>query len=177
MTQLELENARLGLPRAVAAVLPKVISKALGKQGFAVAAIISEWAEIVGEKLADDVTPQRISYPQDHSGGTLHVRSTSAMATEIQHLEPRILERINGYFGFQAVTRLKIHHSSRPKPEPEPAVEASEASEAQLPQAIDSQIAHIEDPAIRDALRSLGRAFHARLKPSPGTKAEVPRRS
>ena len=50
-------------------------------------------------------------------GGTLHVRvGSGALALELQHLEPVVIERINTYFGYRAVERLKLVHGPLPAP-------------------------------------------------------------
>lgn len=158
MAKPETDAARIGRLRAVAAVLPKVTAKALGKRGFAIAAVITDWAEIMGETLAADTVPRRIAFSRGRQGGgILHLSATGAIATELQHLEPRILERINGYFGYQAVTRLVIHHGLRPRPAP-----AGAAPTGAPTGSAEDRLAAVEDPALRDALRRLGRAVRAR---------------
>lgn len=161
MAKQQSEAPRIGRPRAIAAVLPKVTAKVLGKRGFAIAAVITDWAEIMGPTLAADTVPRRIAFPRDRrGGGTLHLSATGAIATELQHLEPQILERINGYFGFQAVTRLVIHHGLRPRPAPRPAAADPPAGRAAGP--TEDRLAVVEDPALREALRRLGHAVRAR---------------
>ncbi len=160
MGKQQSEAARIGRPRAVAAVLPKVTAKALGKRGFAVAAVITDWAEIMGPALAADTVPRRIAFPRDRSGGgTLHLSATGAIATELQHLEPQILERINGYLGFHAVTRLVIHHGLRPRPAP---IAAAEPPAGRAAGSAEHRLAAVENPALREALRRLGRAVRGR---------------
>jgi hypothetical protein len=160
MAKQETEAPRIGRPRAIAAVLPKVTAKALGKRGFAIAAVITDWAEIMGPTLAADTVPRRIAFSRGGGGGTLHLSATGAIATELQHLEPQILERINGYFGFHAVTRLVIHHGLRPRPAPRPA--AADPPAGRAAGLAEDRLAVVEDPALREALRRLGRAVLAR---------------
>ena len=62
--------------------------------------------------IAKHSRPDRISYAnRERHSGLLHLRvDHSAMATELQHLEPQLLERINGYFGFKAVAKMRFIH-------------------------------------------------------------------
>ncbi|MFQ5955023.1 MAG: DUF721 domain-containing protein [Kiloniellales bacterium] len=159
------EDSRIGRPRAVAALLPKVTAKALGKRGFAVAAVITDWIEIVGNELAAMAQPLRIAFARNkRDGGTLHVRASGAAATELQHLEPQILERINGYFGFRAVARLKIHHGPAAPVAPSPTAAAPKSSTGQAIENLEDRVAGVEDPDLRDALKSLGDAIQGRAR-------------
>ncbi len=49
------------------------------------------------------------------AGGTLTLRATPSASLEVQHLKPRILERIQRYFGYPAITELKIEIGDRKK--------------------------------------------------------------
>ncbi len=101
-------------PRPVAAILPKVTRKALGKQGFAHAALITDWKDVVGPELSRVSQPERLTFRQgERRNGTLHVRVLGAVATEMQHLAPIVIERVNRYFGFRAVSQLKLRHAAR----------------------------------------------------------------
>jgi len=100
-------------PRPVAAILPKVTRKALGKQGFAHAALITDWKDVVGPELARVSQPERLSFRQgERRNGTLQVRVLGAVATEMQHLAPVVIERVNRYFGFRAVSQLKLRQTA-----------------------------------------------------------------
>ena len=133
---------RSGGTRTLAAILPKITAQSLGKQGFAAASVITDWALIVGKELADVTLPQRIAFPVGkRSHGTLHLRVAGVMALEVQHKTPQILARINGYFGYAAVTHLKLSQgaiarssqASRPEGSLAPAKEVEARLEAAPP--------------------------------------------
>ena len=94
--------------------------------------------------------------------GTLHVRIDSgSLAIELQHLEPLLIERINGYFGYRAVARLKLLQgplSKRRKASP-PAARALEPGEEEE---LVRHLCAVDDPELRQALESLGRAVIGR---------------
>lgn len=146
-------------PRSLAASLPEAAKRTLRHHGFAEAGIVTDWPAIVGEALAAHSTPLRLGFPRGKRlEGTLHVSVSGALALELQHLEPLVLERINGYFGYRAVGRLKLVHDGR-KPPPPPAVRTPPARDgAAPPPALQPGIEDIEDPALRQALERLGRA-------------------
>jgi hypothetical protein len=132
-----------------------------GSRGFAGTRVVSEWASIVGEHLAERSLPERVVRSSGgERGGTLHVRiAGGALAVELQHLEPLIIERINTYFGYQAVTRLKLKHGPLPELKRERSVRVlAPADEA----VIDHLVLPIDDPDLRDALRDFGRSLLAR---------------
>ena len=151
-------------PRAIAAVLPKVAEPALRKRGFSAVEIITNWSEIVGPELAQDTSPDRLAFPRGaRNQGTLHVTAPGAVALEIQHLEPIIVERINTYFGYGAVNRIALTQGAvhkKPKSKirtPEKPRPVNPARQAE----IETRTQDIESDVLRDALRELGQSVAA----------------
>ncbi len=148
---------RRGSLRSLAAMLPKVARSALGQRGFAENGIITDWPAIVGPTLAARSAPVKLAFPPgQRREATLTVRVGGSLALELQHLEPLILERLNGYFGYRAVGRLKIQQGPLPIPpnaraDPPPLEPVEEAEIAR-------DVATIADERLREALAGLGRA-------------------
>ena len=134
-----------------------------GKRGLAAGAIVKDWAKIAGSDLACYSQPERISYPRhERIEGTLHLRiDHSSIAPELQHLEPLVLERINVYFGFKAVARLKFIHGPLPEQRPNRKPVTRPLNEIEE-QALVDNLVDIEDPDLRQALEGLGRAVISR---------------
>jgi hypothetical protein len=141
---------------AVAVPADTVTRPLFGRHGFAVGAIVTDWPAIVGSAIATHALPIRIRFPgKERSGGTLHIKVASgAFALELQHLEPLILERINGYFGWKAVDRLRMVQGPLPEPHrrPPPPPPAEPPANA----AFDARLAGVEDPDLRAVLARLG---------------------
>lgn len=141
---------------SVAVAADKVTRPVFGKHGFVSGALVVDWPAIVGSAMAAHTLPLRIRFPAKERGeGTLEIKvASSAFSTEIQHLEPLILERINGYFGWNAVARLKLRHG----PLPERAKPRAAAVDAAGPVSERAQAAleQVEDPQLREALARLG---------------------
>jgi len=148
---------------ALAACLPRIGEPALRKRGFAQGELITRWTEIAGAEIAASAVPQRIAARRGEAGGTLHLRCAGAFAPTLQHMAPVLIERINAFFGFAAVTRIAIVHGRVEPPrgaEPRTAPEVPAATEAMLA----AKVAGIDDPGLREALMGLGRAIAARAQ-------------
>ena len=95
--------------RSLAQLVPRITQKALGRKGAGVAGLITKWPDIVGPAIARASLPRKLSFPKgERGGGTLKIAVAGSLATELQHLEPQVLERINGFFGYAAVKRLRL---------------------------------------------------------------------
>ncbi len=145
--------------RALAASLPKAVGKAFGRRGLAEGGLIADWPDIVGAELAEVCLPRGLAFPsrERRSEGTLSLRVEPGHALTLQHLEPLLIERINGYLGYGAVARLRLQQGplGRPvTPPPKPPAPLSAAQEA----ALKARGAAVADPELRDALERLGRA-------------------
>lgn len=88
-------------------------SKLLGKSGLIEMKILTSWTSIVGEELAQYTLPQKIDFKKDaRDNGTLYLLTQSgSFALEIGHRTPVILEKINTFFGYNAVSKIKIIQS------------------------------------------------------------------
>ena len=149
-------------PSLVGVYVRQGMAPALRRRGFAQAEAIMHWPAIVGEELARHCCPEKLSYaPGTRNDGTLHVRAAGSFAVELQHLAPRVLERINCYFGFRAVARLALVQAPLPparRARSSPSARClSPAEEAALTRAT----AEIADPGLRHALAKLGRRVAA----------------
>ena len=152
--------------RPLSQTVNKLTKSLLGRQGFTHGAIVTKWPDIVGDNIARHTAPEKIVFSRDGvSGGTLHMRCDSgALATQLMHQEPQILDRINTFFGYLAVIRIKLiqgpvpsHRETKSKP-PRPLSEA-EASD------LAKSIATVDDAELREALENLGKSVLGR---SPG---------
>lgn len=149
-------DQRRGGMRAVASELPRIAAPVLGKRGLAEGQLIVQWAAIIGADLAEHVSPDRLSFPRgERQDGTLHLRVASGFALEIQHREPQLIERINAFFGYRAIARLRLVQAPAVRAaRPAPILPLPLAANEQ--QMLDQRLAGIEDPELRAALQRLG---------------------
>jgi hypothetical protein len=148
-------------PRPLAELTGATLSGAFKAQGFANTEILSRWGDIVGPEVAAHSEPIKINWPRPvgedmPDPATLVLRVEGPAALEIQHLSALILERVNRFFGWQAIGRISLRQAPlrrRAAPKrpaaPDPAVMARIAES--LPQ--------VEDDCLREALARLGAAI------------------
>ena len=151
---------RLGKgPVPIASLLSSVTERTMGSRGFVHAALVTDWRTIVGEDLGTVSQPDRLVFPRgQRDQATLHIRVLGAVATEMQHLAPVVIERVNRFFGFRAVTELRLHHVDRidlpQRKQPRPAT-TGEADPATV-EAMRPLLARIADEELREVLARLG---------------------
>ena len=137
-------------------VIPKSASPAMRRRGFAHSSIITHWSDIVGEKIGDGSCPEKLSFSaKEGSGGTLTIRVEGGLALELQHLEPVLIERINQFFGYNAVNKIKILQGFLPKTAKKPLKSKKKLSKEEVVK-IDKIVQDTDNKELRKALRSLG---------------------
>ena len=157
------QKRRGGGLRALSVRLPAVSKKALGRRGFADASVVAEWPTIVGRDLARSSEPLRLSFPnpRERVGGTLLLRVEPAFAPILQHLEPQLLERVNGFIGYRAVEALRIRQGRiKQRVNHDDVAETEEEPEVRNP--IKERLTEVQDEALRKALSDLAKQFQAR---------------
>lgn len=143
---------------SIAVPADRVSRPIFGKHGFVSGALVIDWPAIVGSAVAAHTLPLRIKFPPKERGdGVLEVKvASSAFATELQHLEPLIIERINGYFGWSAVARLKLRHGPLPQ-RPVATAETVASNDIDDGPRFEGVLEQVDNPALREALERLGR--------------------
>lgn len=149
-------------PQPIGFEIERLIKPHLQSQGFCQARMILDWASIVGDFLARETQPEKIYFPRgERRHGKLILRVTGAVATEVQHMTPQFLERINRYFGYPALSEIVLKQGlDRPRsqpPAPKPRHDLAPAGAPScLPPSLQETLEGIEDPDLRDVLRRLG---------------------
>lgn len=122
-------------PQSLGALLHRVTQPATAKKGSAYVKLLANWEEIAGLEIAKKCTPLTLTFPrQKYNEGKLTLSTTSAMAIEIQHLTPLLIEKIAIYFGYRVVERISIVQASTsptdatiPAPNKQPTVTPQES--------------------------------------------------
>ncbi len=103
-----------GLNTLASETMP-LLRRILGRKGMVSADILMFWEQIAGEELAAYATPEKIVFKNgSRQNGVLYVSVPGgAFALELQHREKFVLEKINTYFGYNAVSGLRIRQGGR----------------------------------------------------------------
>ena len=144
---------------------------AFERHGFARAEILNQWPAIAGDKLARTATPLRVIWPRQSpagqkSGGTLVVRVDPSMVLDLHYETPRLIERINGYFGYGAIAAIRIVQGPVTFRQPPP---PSRLDDEQERQRLRSELSGIADERLQDALSRLGANIERRREKPPGS--------
>src|SRR4030095_3872172 len=95
------EDPRRGYARACGDLVGDGAGPTSKRCGFVQSAVVSRWAEIVGERYAKVSTPESIRFPAGKkAAGVLTLLVDGAHAPLIQHLTPTIVDRVNRFFGY-----------------------------------------------------------------------------
>ncbi|MGG7568332.1 DUF721 domain-containing protein [Rhodovulum sp. DZ06] len=87
------------------------IRTALHRRGFAEAKVLTDWALIAGEALDGVCRPLRVSYgskAEPGFGATLVLAVAPGRGPEVQMQGPRIVERVNAFYGYRAISRIRV---------------------------------------------------------------------
>lgn len=105
----------------ISTIISPFAKKVLGKRGFMEIDIISNWEDIIGKQFAEFTSPLRIDFPKGKTNeGTLHIETLSgAFALELQHKEKLIIEKVNTYFGYKAISHIKTSQNPNFNTKPE----------------------------------------------------------
>ena len=146
--------------RRLGDLVGRCLSKTLARQGFASTELVTRWAEIVGPEIAAHAEPLKIQCarradPDTDEPATLVLRVEGPVAIEIQHLSGVIVERVNRFFGWRAISRIALRQA--------PLVFRNEPKSAAAPSpertaAVAATLGDVADPDLRDALARLGAA-------------------
>ena len=150
--------------------LVKAPVRAVGEtRGFAVARLLTHWAEVAGEELAAKTRPVKIGYGKGGMGATLTLLVKAAEAPMVQMALPHLKDRVNAVYGYAAVSHIHLTQTAatgfaegqadfaqapkvNPAPAPDPAVLARAQDVAE----------GVGDPTLRAALEQLAQNILSR---------------
>lgn len=142
-------------------------------RGFAVARLVTHWAEVVGEDLARITRPVKVGYGREGLGGTLTLLVQGAVAPMVEMQKETIRARVNAVYGYNAIARVTLTQTAAegfaegqaaftpaPKapPRPDPALAAKAAEVAQ----------GVGDEGLRAALEHLAQNILTRRSTKKG---------
>jgi hypothetical protein len=145
------------MPRAIANAIGQVARRAVGKDWDIYAALLEHWAEIVGPEYAQATTPVKINFPHQpleprRRNGTLTVRLPRGLAMEFSFKAEPMKQRINNYFGYDAIGRIVFDpvYTSPPAPVAMPPIDPDAVAK------LHEDAGTVTDSDLRAALESFG---------------------
>ena len=145
--------------RAIGDLMPEIGRTAFRRFGFVQSSVVTRWPEIVGEHHAKVCTPEAIRFPPgEKADGILQLVVLPAHAPLIQHVIPEIIERVNRFFGYKAVARVKLRQGAVQPPRAE-ARPAAPPSLKPIPFELGDSLRDVGDPELRAVLESLARTI------------------
>jgi len=156
--------------RVLSELVGKAVEPVCRKRGFATADLLASWPDIVGERYGERVLPDKVLWPRnpDTAGtdakpdpATLVVHTDGATALLLSHDMPAIINRINAFFGWAAIGRIRIVQrpvKAKPKTKRRPLRRLTSEEHGTL----ETRLKGVEHRGLRDALMKLGAQVIAR---------------
>lgn len=162
-------RSRGGDARAIADLIPQVGDTAFRKFGFVQSSVLTRWPEIVGPKLAKVTSPESLRFARGkQSDGVLHIAVSGAHAVIVQHAIPDIIARVNSFFGYSAVSGVRIKQgraaapAAAPRPKAPPVAEVTPEMARTSPSMNAAGLKQVEDPELRTVLEALAMSLARR---------------
>ena len=157
------DERKTGDLQNISDVLLPLAKKLVGKKAFAEADVICNWENIAGKDIASYSSPLRIDFKKgERTNGVLYVETYGgAFALEIQAKSKFLIEKVNVFFGYQAVQQLKIVQNSKQinnivqdviKPQKKLVTDEEENY-------IEQASSGVSSDSLKDVLKCLGRAI------------------
>jgi len=153
------ERPRGGSARAIADLMPDIGRSAFRRFGFVQSSVVTRWPEIVGPTHAQVCAPEAIRFPfGEKSDGILQLVVRPAHAPLISMVIPEIITRVNRFFGYNAVAKVKIRQGEV-TPRPDAQTRTAPPSLKPVPLELGDSLRDIGDPELKAVLESLARAL------------------
>ena len=153
------ERPRGGPAKPLSDLMPQIGRTAFRRFGFVQSSVVTRWPEIVGETHARVCAPESIRFPPgEKAEGILQLVVLPAHAPLIQHVVPEIMERVNRFFGYKAVSRVKLRQGQVQPPAAESRPKAPPSLKP-IPMELGDSLRDIGDPELRTVLESLARSM------------------
>jgi hypothetical protein len=153
--------------RPVGDLVAGLLDPVLARKAGMTSGLIAAWPELVGPRLEGVTRPEKLVWPprryedDPFEPATLVVACEGASVLRLQHGTSELLSRVNGFFGYGAVARIKIVQRavSAPRPNRKPVLRRLRPEEEA---GIADMTSRIEDPKLRAALIAFAQSMTSR---------------
>jgi len=148
--------------KLVSTAVPRVTNKTFKRKYIALGRIVTQWREIMGEKMAVHAQPLKIHYRKpkrkgDPATATLDIAASSAQASLLVMQKGLLLEKINHIFGERLVTDIRFVHQVTNKNE-KPAKIIKPLTNIEK-NSLSNMLDKVEDTELKERLSSMGQAL------------------
>jgi hypothetical protein len=145
--------------RAIGDLMPEIGRTAFRRFGFVQSSVVTRWPEIVGPRHARVCSPEAIRFPPgEKTEGILQLVVLPAHAPLIEQVVSEIIERVNRFFGYRAVARVKLRQGAVTPPEGDRPAKPPPSLKP-IPLELGDSLRDIGDPELRTVLESLARSL------------------
>jgi hypothetical protein len=139
-------------------------------RGFAVARLLTHWAEVAGEEMARKTRPVKIGYGKGGMGATLTLLVKASEAPMVQMALPVLKERVNAVYGYAAISHIHLTQTAATgfaegQAEFAPAPKAAKAPDPVVRAKAEAVAGVVADPGLRAALEQLAENILTRRRP------------
>lgn len=102
---------------SIAKTMNPLLRQILGNKGAVILELLESWEQIIGNDIAAYCLPHHISFKKDErTNGCLYLNVLAgAFAMEISQKQQQIMEKVNAFFGYPAISELKINQTCNPE--------------------------------------------------------------
>jgi hypothetical protein len=142
-------------PRPLSSSVAKITVAALDRKALGLGALLGNWQAVVGAEFGQSLPVKLARAREEGVGATLQLAVSPARALEFQHEEKRLIARINGFFGYKAVEKIKLVQRHAVQPARRQVRTPSAMTKAE----IETLVAGVDNAELASALQGLGSAM------------------
>jgi len=155
-------------PRHLSRILAPLARNILGKKSPLFGKLVLNWHDIVGSEIAKITVPSDLKFSKSKkisNTAILYISTDSASAVELSYKTIFLMEKLNAFLGYQAITDIKIIHNSeallkhQEKQKKNKKCHKRHEITAEDATRIQEKTSNIEDDALKEALEKLGQAI------------------
>ena len=154
----------IGRSRSLTEALSDVLEPVLARKTGMKLDLVRAWSEISGEEFSQTTRPEKINWPRPKDAenpfepGILVIACEPSAAVFLQHQLAPLLERINVFFGFHAIERIRLVQKPVLKSKSQPLSREVKLTAEQATRLL-RLIASVDDPKLRETLEKLGKGI------------------
>jgi len=145
----------------IAELMTNVLDPIMQQRAGMTMQLVMAWEDIVGNTHSAYTRPEKLDWPKQAGDdepfqpAALVIACDGARSIYLQHDSTLIIQRVNGYFGFNAIDRIKIVQKPVNKQE-KPRRPAPPTLELGQRQRLDDMLGSVEDENLKQALAKMG---------------------